>query len=600
MGKDKAKKVAPPPPPPPVRSFEVTGSCPLSIACVLTSLKLLQSRYASPSCVRYYCPKGDAVSEILKAAKAKDCPPVLLVEGGTVCVGLRSCLAATSVSSGSHNDCFEHMQWLAFISSSLAPAVSKKDGAKIEAAVAKISDRLASTRTGRLTSCSPLSCADIYCVGTLLPVMGSLPCVSPMTCSPQLCSFLCGVPQDDRFARSFEEAKSYLAAGGEGEGKGKGGAGKGGIFSVVEAIFDDALYRAFPIAASLKISTFVAHTKDPKNGDFQCNNAMELFGKLPKSMGYKSPRDVAAALVKSIDGGGVIGKTEIAGPGFINVWISDDYVLREFRKMVDAPWSPEKVPSSVSSSSEEAPLTVVDFSSPNIAKDMHVGHLRSTIIGESVCRILEHTGHRTMRVNHVGDWGTQFGMLIQYLKEKYGDDPRIEDVDITDLTGFYKAAKVKFDEDTEFKKVSQLNVVKLQSGDPSCRRIWTLLCDISRAEFEKVYKRLGVTVEERGESFYNEMIPDCIDELRALSLIVPSEGAQVSSFVCVCVCVCVSLDFGKSSFSKRSLCLVRAHPSSSYPQTHPSLSAYSSPVSAAARPFSCRSQTAATATTRPT
>eukprot|EP00956_Cyclotella_meneghiniana_P024215 scaffold48316_cov72-Cyclotella_meneghiniana.AAC.5 len=173
---------------------------------------------------------------------------------------------------------------------------------------------------------------------------------------------------------------------------------------------------------------------------------------------------------------------------------------------------------------------VVDFSSPNIAKEMHVGHLRSTIIGESVCRILEYIGNDVKRINHVGDWGTQFGMLIQYLKEEYPDFT--DDIpNITDLTEFYKNAKKRFDDSPEFKKVSQLNVVKLQAGDEECRKIWQVLCDVSRKEFEKVYNRLDITVEECGESFYNDKIPPVIQEFDDKGLISVEDGGAKCVFV---------------------------------------------------------------------
>lgn len=177
---------------------------------------------------------------------------------------------------------------------------------------------------------------------------------------------------------------------------------------------------------------------------------------------------------------------------------------------------------------ESNQTVVVDFSSPNIAKEMHVGHLRSTIIGETVCRILELVGADVKRVNHVGDWGTQFGMLITYLKEAYpdfatGDNSNIP---ISDLTQIYKKAKIRFDEDAEFKKTSQLNVVNLQAGDEECKAIWNVLCDISRREFEKVYKRLDITLEECGESFYNDKIPPVIEELDSKNLMETSNGAR--------------------------------------------------------------------------
>jgi arginyl-tRNA synthetase len=171
---------------------------------------------------------------------------------------------------------------------------------------------------------------------------------------------------------------------------------------------------------------------------------------------------------------------------------------------------------------------LVDFSSPNIAKEMHVGHLRSTIIGDCVCRLLEFCGYDVLRVNHVGDWGTQFGMLITYLQEAY-PDILTNPPNISDLTLIYKASKKRFDEDPAFKELSRLNVVRLQSGDPACRAIWTLLCDISRAEFQKVYDALDVHLEEVGESFYNPLIPATIQEMAAVQVPNTREGAPAGS-----------------------------------------------------------------------
>ena len=264
-------------------------------------------------------------------------------------------------------------------------------------------------------------------------------------------------------------------------------------------------------------------TKDPTHGDFQCNNAMELHKKLPPSPSTKSPRAAAEALVAAVPKNPIISSLEIAGPGFINIKISTDYLKSRLSSQLLTGCKPP-----AGSQKNAHNKVVVDFSSPNIAKDMHVGHLRSTIIGESVCRILEHTGHSVDRVNHVGDWGTQFGMLIQFLKEKYPDvaTAGIETVDIQDLTGFYKQSKERFDTDPTFKKTAQSNVVRLQSGDEECRSIWKVLCDVSRREFLKVYDRLDITVTECGESFYNGKIPGTIEELQGLGMVVNDGGAK--------------------------------------------------------------------------
>jgi arginyl-tRNA synthetase len=171
----------------------------------------------------------------------------------------------------------------------------------------------------------------------------------------------------------------------------------------------------------------------------------------------------------------------------------------------------------------------VDFSSPNIAKEMHVGHLRSTILGESICRILEFLGNKVERINHVGDWGTQFGMLIAYLESinpNYSNEPE-KCGNIRDLEEFYKAAKKKFDEDETFKKTSQLKTVDLQKGEPAARKAWEFICQISRENFEKVYKKLDVHLTECGESFYNDLCKDIVKDLEAKKVIVEDKGAKI-------------------------------------------------------------------------
>lgn len=231
---------------------------------------------------------------------------------------------------------------------------------------------------------------------------------------------------------------------------------------------------------------------------------MPLFQKLKASgalpAGVNSPQQVAKTIVDAVgDDNPLLCDLTVNGPGFIMSRIKASFLEAGVNDIIKN-GAPTKPKCTTATSNHNV---VVDFSSPNIAKEMHVGHLRSTIIGEAVCRILEYTGSDVKRVNHVGDWGTQFGMLIQYLKEEYPDFHN-DIPNITDLTGFYKNAKSRFDESPEFKKISQLNVVRLQGGDKECREIWQVLCDVSRKEFEKVYKRLDITVEECGESFYND------------------------------------------------------------------------------------------------
>ena len=168
---------------------------------------------------------------------------------------------------------------------------------------------------------------------------------------------------------------------------------------------------------------------------------------------------------------------------------------------------------------------VVDFSSPNIAKEMHVGHLRSTIMGETLCRILEFQGYDVRRINHLGDWGTQFGMLISYMKRKYPDYLN-QQPNLRDLETFYKESKQLFNTDPEFKKISQQEVVKLQSGDKDCLNAWKILCKISESFYQQIYKRLYITINNYGESYYNEMIPAVLKELGEKNLIKEDKGAQ--------------------------------------------------------------------------
>jgi len=174
---------------------------------------------------------------------------------------------------------------------------------------------------------------------------------------------------------------------------------------------------------------------------------------------------------------------------------------------------------------EKKVKVVVDFSSPNIAKNMHVGHLRSTIIGDSMCRILEYMGHDVKRVNHIGDWGTQFGMLISHMEDTYPDFLE-KQPNISDLDGFYKEAKNRFDNEEDFKTRSRETVVKLQGGDESILKAWRMICDVSRSQFVQIYNRLNIVNNEYGESFYNDMIPPLVERLEKDGVIVEDDGCK--------------------------------------------------------------------------
>ncbi|OVA08525.1 Arginine-tRNA ligase [Macleaya cordata] len=258
-----------------------------------------------------------------------------------------------------------------------------------------------------------------------------------------------------------------------------------------------------------------------KFGDYQCNNAMSLWAKIKgKKTEFKGPPSVGQAIMRNLPQSEMIESCSVAGPGFVNIILSDKWIAKSIQKMLEKGigiWAPK------------LPITraVVDFSSPNIAKEMHVGHLRSTIIGDTLARMFEYSNVEVLRRNHVGDWGTQFGMLIEFLFETFPNWEDAGEQAIGDLQAFYKASKLKFDVDSDFKEKAQQAVVRLQGGDPKYRKAWEQICEISRREFNQVYQRLGVHLEEKGESFYNPYIPGVLEALSNQGLIEESEGARV-------------------------------------------------------------------------
>ncbi|RHY11408.1 hypothetical protein DYB25_004430 [Aphanomyces astaci] len=291
------------------------------------------------------------------------------------------------------------------------------------------------------------------------------------------------------------------------------------VLGLIEALFIEAVDTAFPgMLDRLQFRVEVSRTKISKFGDYQCTSSMSIFTALkgsPNAPG--SPRDVALAIIASMPSNPVVEKLSVAGPGFINAFLTTPFVANRLELLLQQ---------GVQASPSKKQKVVVDFSSPNTAKDMHVGHLRSTIIGDAMCRILEFQGHEVLRINHVGDWGTQFGMLITHLTEAF---PTWKDEmpDITNLTQLYKNAKQRFDEDEDFHKRSKDGVVKLQAGDAESLSAWKILCDVSRKEYQKVYDRLDVRLDEMGESFYNPIIPRVIDMVDAQGITEDSDGAKV-------------------------------------------------------------------------
>jgi arginyl-tRNA synthetase len=289
----------------------------------------------------------------------------------------------------------------------------------------------------------------------------------------------------------------------------------GSIEAVIKGLFKHGIEAAFPQVACPDILVVAGK----KFSDFQCNNAMGLAKLLStqKPPVKMSPKDIGNALLQSLPENAAIDSAETTDQGFINIRIKASWISAEVRAAIDAGITKPNVP---------AEKMLVDFSSPNIAKEMHVGHLRSTIIGDTICRILEFCGHDVQRINHVGDWGTQFGMLILYMKQLFPDFV-VNPPPISDLVVFYRDAKKKFDEDDEFKAGARAEVVKLQALEPENIAAWKRICDLSRTEFEAVYSRLGVKLEERGESFYNDMIPSVLEELRAAGVVDQSDGAEI-------------------------------------------------------------------------
>ncbi|NMF84566.1 arginine--tRNA ligase [Nodosilinea sp. P-1105] len=281
------------------------------------------------------------------------------------------------------------------------------------------------------------------------------------------------------------------------------------------AQFDQAIVAAFGPELT-GTDPMLEPTTNPKFGDYQANLAMSLAKPLKNN-----PRAIASQIVEHLDVSALCEPPEIAGPGFINLRLRTDYLEQQLQQMQADPRlgiPPVAQPQRV----------IVDFSSPNIAKEMHVGHLRSTIIGDSIARVQEFMGHDVLRLNHVGDWGTQFGMLITHLQEACPDALEADSsVDIGDLVAFYKQAKQRFDTDDDFKTRSREAVVALQAGDDTATKAWKVLCTQSRQEFQKIYDRLGITIQERGESFYNPLLADVVKDLDTQGLLVEDQGAKV-------------------------------------------------------------------------
>lgn len=277
--------------------------------------------------------------------------------------------------------------------------------------------------------------------------------------------------------------------------------------------FKDALQR---IGAPEDAPAPLTQSTKAGFGDYQFNGAMALAKAL-----QQKPRDIAQAIVDAVELDDVAEKLEIAGPGFINVHLSSAFLQNHVAKIA--------LDDRLAVEPEPQKTVVVDYSSPNLAKEMHVGHLRSTIIGDAVVRVLEFLGHHVIRQNHMGDWGTQFGMLLAHFSDKLAEQ-EVAETALSDLEDFYREAKVRFDEEEGFADRAREQVVKLQQGDAGCLALWEKFIDVSIAHSEEVYQKLGVTLtrdDVMGESAYNDQLAGVISQLEEQGIAVEDQGAKV-------------------------------------------------------------------------
>ena len=272
---------------------------------------------------------------------------------------------------------------------------------------------------------------------------------------------------------------------------------------------------AFAAAGIADSPVVLQPTKNAEHGDFQINGVMGAAKKAKQN-----PRELAQKVAEALAGNAVIESAEVAGPGFINLRLRPEFLAQNIHAALnDARFGIAKT--------DKPQTVVIDYSSPNLAKEMHVGHLRSSIIGDSISRVLEFMGNTVIRQNHVGDWGTQFGMLVAYLVEQQKDNAAFE---LADLEQFYRAAKVRFDEDPAFADTAREYVVKLQGGDETVLALWKQFVDISLSHAQAVYDTLGLKLSPEdvaGESKYNDDLQPVVDDLVQKGLAVEDDGAKV-------------------------------------------------------------------------
>ncbi|WP_114934424.1 arginine--tRNA ligase [Haemophilus influenzae] len=284
----------------------------------------------------------------------------------------------------------------------------------------------------------------------------------------------------------------------------------------IQSILSDKIKQAMVTAgADQSCDALVRQSGKPQFGDYQANGIMAAAKKLGLN-----PREFAQKVLDNLQLSDIAEKLEIAGPGFINIFLNPTWLTTE----ISAALSHKNL--GIQATNKQT--VVIDYSSPNVAKEMHVGHLRSTIIGDAVARTLEFLGHNVIRANHVGDWGTQFGMLIAYLEKMQNE--HASEMELQDLEAFYREAKKHYDEDEIFAEKARNYVVKLQGGNEYCRAMWKRLVDITMQQNQHNYDRLNVTLTEKdvmGESLYNPMLPSIVEDLKKQGLAVENDGALV-------------------------------------------------------------------------
>ncbi len=290
----------------------------------------------------------------------------------------------------------------------------------------------------------------------------------------------------------------------------------------IRTLLDTKISQALANAGAENAPAVVKASARPEFGDYQANGIMGAAKKLKMP-----PRELATKVLEHLELSDIADKVEIAGPGFLNIHLKNDWLAGQAENALTSEMlGMEKT--------ADPQNVVIDYSAPNLAKEMHVGHLRSTIIGDAIARVLNYTGHNVIRQNHVGDWGTQFGMLLTYmgeLKEKAAEngEKNALSMQLSDLEKFYQAAKIRFDEDEQFAQTARENVVKLQAGDEDFLKLWKQFIDTSLNHCDEIYKTLNVLLtrdDVMPESAYNDDLANVIADLDKQGLLTKDQGAQ--------------------------------------------------------------------------